>query len=212
MLGFGLTIWDYLTFLSHWRSRCLAVPAGLALATVIATMMKSPFAQQVRASRLRILAWYDQSPIGKLKAGSQNPSKECSRGPRSTQSPNEKHDHPQGANHLRPRMRQQTKTMKNKLKYSAVPLLIAAAAMFVALPASAQQTTGAPGSPSATTTIDGKQLPPPDPKFGGVIKDTRRRLQTVLAADGRAAQGRAQRAPDHDRRPGLRRLAAPLAA
>ena len=36
---------------------------------------------------------------------------------------------------------------------------------------SAQQTTGTPGSPGATTTIDGKQLPPPDPKFGGVIKD-----------------------------------------
>jgi Sulfatase len=35
----------------------------------------------------------------------------------------------------------------------------------------AQQTTGTPGSPSATTTIDGKQLPSPDPKFGGVIKD-----------------------------------------
>jgi arylsulfatase len=34
------------------------------------------------------------------------------------------------------------------------------------------QTTGTPGSPGATTTIDGKQLPPPDPKFGGVIKDT----------------------------------------
>jgi arylsulfatase len=33
------------------------------------------------------------------------------------------------------------------------------------------QTTGVPGSPAATTTIDGKQLPPPDPKFGGVIKD-----------------------------------------
>lgn len=33
------------------------------------------------------------------------------------------------------------------------------------------QVTGQPGSPSATTTIDGKQLPPPDPKFGGVIKD-----------------------------------------
>ncbi|MGO9479163.1 MAG: sulfatase-like hydrolase/transferase [Limisphaerales bacterium] len=33
------------------------------------------------------------------------------------------------------------------------------------------QTTGTPGSPGATTTIDGKQLPPPDPKFGGVIKD-----------------------------------------
>jgi arylsulfatase A-like enzyme len=37
--------------------------------------------------------------------------------------------------------------------------------------ASAQQVTGAPGSPGATTTIDGKQLPPPDPKFGGVIKE-----------------------------------------
>ena len=34
------------------------------------------------------------------------------------------------------------------------------------------QTTGTPGSPSATTTVDGKQLPPPDPKFGGVINPT----------------------------------------
>jgi arylsulfatase A-like enzyme len=34
------------------------------------------------------------------------------------------------------------------------------------------QTTGTPGSPGATTTIDGKQIPPPDPQFGGVIKDT----------------------------------------
>ena len=34
-----------------------------------------------------------------------------------------------------------------------------------------QQVTGVPGSPEATTTIDGKQLPPPDPKFGGVIKE-----------------------------------------
>ena len=33
------------------------------------------------------------------------------------------------------------------------------------------QTTGTLGSPGATTTIDGKQLPPPDPKFGGVIKE-----------------------------------------
>jgi hypothetical protein len=36
----------------------------------------------------------------------------------------------------------------------------------------AQQLTGTPGSPSATTTIDGKQLPAPEPKFGGVIKRT----------------------------------------
>jgi arylsulfatase A-like enzyme len=35
----------------------------------------------------------------------------------------------------------------------------------------AQQVTGVLGSPSATTTIGGKQLPPPDPKFGGVIEE-----------------------------------------
>src|SRR5215472_8742053 len=35
----------------------------------------------------------------------------------------------------------------------------------------AVQITGELGSPSATTTIDGKQLPPPDPKFGGVINE-----------------------------------------
>ena len=38
--------------------------------------------------------------------------------------------------------------------------------------AMAQQVNGTLGSPSATTTIDGKQLPPPPPKFGGVIKET----------------------------------------
>src|SRR5262245_30141489 len=38
--------------------------------------------------------------------------------------------------------------------------------------ASAQQITGTPGSPGATMTIDGKQLPPEPPKFGGEIKDT----------------------------------------
>jgi arylsulfatase A-like enzyme len=37
--------------------------------------------------------------------------------------------------------------------------------------AQAQQTTGTPGAPSATTTIDGKQLPNPQPPFGGVIKN-----------------------------------------
>jgi arylsulfatase A-like enzyme len=36
----------------------------------------------------------------------------------------------------------------------------------------AQQVTGTPGSPSATTTVDPKQLPAPAPKFGGVIKET----------------------------------------
>ena len=35
----------------------------------------------------------------------------------------------------------------------------------------AQQTSGTPGSPEATTTITGQQIPPPDPKFGGVIRE-----------------------------------------
>jgi arylsulfatase len=42
----------------------------------------------------------------------------------------------------------------------------------------AQETTGVPGSPSATTTIDGKQLPPPPPKFGGVINETEQESKT----------------------------------
>ena len=46
----------------------------------------------------------------------------------------------------------------------------AALLLLAALPALAVETTGAPGSPS-TTTIDGRQLPAPDPKFGGVIKN-----------------------------------------
>jgi Sulfatase len=36
----------------------------------------------------------------------------------------------------------------------------------------AQQINGVPGSPSATVTINGKQLPPPPMPFGGVIKES----------------------------------------
>ena len=53
-------------------------------------------------------------------------------------------------------------------------MILAAAIAIAALGSGvtpAQQVTGTLGSPSATTTISGKQLPPPDPKFGGVIKD-----------------------------------------
>src|SRR5437773_10709637 len=39
------------------------------------------------------------------------------------------------------------------------------------LQAEQMQTTGTLGSPGATTTISGKQLPAPDPKFGGLIKE-----------------------------------------
>ena len=47
--------------------------------------------------------------------------------------------------------------------------VVALTALFAWGPAVAQQTIGTPGAPDATVTIDGKQLPPPDPKFGGVI-------------------------------------------
>ena len=57
------------------------------------------------------------------------------------------------------------------MKYSLFLALIAATTMSGALPVRAQQVTGELGSPSATTSIDGKQLPAPDPKFGGVIKN-----------------------------------------
>ena len=36
----------------------------------------------------------------------------------------------------------------------------------------AQQINGVPGSPDATVTIDGKQIPPPPMPFGGVIKES----------------------------------------
>ena len=72
--------------------------------------------------------------------------------------------------------------------------------------ARAQQITGVPGSPDATVTLDGKQLPPPPMKFGGVIKESAKDSNAVVAAARRAAQGRAQRPPHHDRRPGLRRF------
>ena len=51
--------------------------------------------------------------------------------------------------------------------------LLAGAALLLlsCVAALAQQITGVPGSPEATTTITGKQLPQPAPKFGGVIKE-----------------------------------------
>src|ERR1700751_3288354 len=55
------------------------------------------------------------------------------------------------------------------MKLSALLISAANLAVFAIAPTLAQQTTGTPGSPSATTTIDGKYLPPPPPKFGGEI-------------------------------------------
>jgi len=60
---------------------------------------------------------------------------------------------------------------RNRTGTTATALLTAAAACATPGLAQAQQITGTPGSPSATMTIDGKQLPPPPPKFEGVIKE-----------------------------------------
>jgi arylsulfatase A-like enzyme len=49
-------------------------------------------------------------------------------------------------------------------------LLVVAVLLSGGTAAMAQQITGVPGSPSATTTIDGRQLPAPAPKFGGKIE------------------------------------------
>jgi len=70
------------------------------------------------------------------------------------------------------KMRFNFRSIRNgRLALGNVVAIAVAAGLTVALAASAVETTGDPGSPSATTTISGKQLPAPDPKFGGVIED-----------------------------------------
>ncbi len=51
-------------------------------------------------------------------------------------------------------------------------LAFAAATIWASQPVAAQQINGVPGSPDATMTIDGKQLPAPPIPFGGVIKES----------------------------------------
>jgi arylsulfatase A-like enzyme len=57
-------------------------------------------------------------------------------------------------------------------KISLTLATVAALYGVAGVPAYAQQGTGVPGSPGATTTIDGKQIPPSPEKFGGVIKES----------------------------------------
>ncbi len=61
--------------------------------------------------------------------------------------------------------------MNKHVRTLACWLVGAAAGLGCGLVLAQQQTTGVPGSPSATTTVSNKQLPAPDPKFGGVIKN-----------------------------------------
>ncbi|HAB19367.1 MAG TPA: arylsulfatase [Verrucomicrobiota bacterium] len=65
-----------------------------------------------------------------------------------------------------------SKTLNSRRSRSTVIVAIALLAPCAGIVLAQQiQTTGTPGSPGATTTISGQQLPAPDPKFGGVIKD-----------------------------------------
>ena len=62
--------------------------------------------------------------------------------------------------------------MKPKLTLGFIAIIVVLmVAACTAMPARNQQITGEMGSPSATTTISGKQLPAADPAFGGVIKE-----------------------------------------
>jgi len=58
----------------------------------------------------------------------------------------------------------------SRISLILVPALTLAA--MTAVPATAQQITDTPGSPSATTTIKGDQIPPPPQEFGGKIERT----------------------------------------
>src|SRR5271169_3287064 len=54
----------------------------------------------------------------------------------------------------------------------SVLVAVVLASLLAASTVRAQQINGTPGSPSATVTIDGKQIPPPPIPFGGVIKES----------------------------------------
>src|SRR5881409_3098500 len=56
-------------------------------------------------------------------------------------------------------------------KYILMSVMLAIAVMAVAPSAWTQQINGTAGDPSATMTIDGKQIPAPPMPFGGVIKE-----------------------------------------
>ena len=84
--------------------------------------------------------------------------------------------------------------------------------LLVGTTAHAQEITGTPGAPDATTTIDGHVLPPPPQPFERRDRTQRRAVEAVLAGARRAAEGRAEHPADHDRRRRLRRAVAPSAA
>ncbi|MGB8384175.1 MAG: sulfatase-like hydrolase/transferase, partial [Dermatophilaceae bacterium] len=59
--------------------------------------------------------------------------------------------------------------MKSDTRRWRLSVVVAASFLAGASSLAAQQTTGVPCSPSATTTVDGRYLPNPPAQFGGVI-------------------------------------------
>src|SRR5262249_50697261 len=58
----------------------------------------------------------------------------------------------------------------HSMKTIALAVAALTSIVLVCIPAHGQQTTGVPGSPEATVSIEGNQLPPPPQKFGGKIE------------------------------------------
>jgi quinol monooxygenase YgiN len=74
-------------------------------------------------------------------------------------------------NQVQPIIHNSYKLMKAHKTIRSFCLALCFIASFAMLPVQGQEISGTPGSPDATTTIDGKQLPPPpDTAFGGKIE------------------------------------------
>src|SRR5579862_1746203 len=72
-------------------------------------------------------------------------------------------------------MKRQRPLTPNRRSFTLAAIRLTAILSFgllVAVAADAQQINGVPGAPTATVILDGKQLPPPPMKFGGVIKES----------------------------------------
>jgi Sulfatase len=63
-----------------------------------------------------------------------------------------------------------TKRVTRRYLALSAPLIVVC--LLAAGTGRAQQINGVPGSPDATVTIDGKQIPPPPMPFGGAIKES----------------------------------------
>ena len=82
---------------------------------------------------------------------------------------------------------------------TVLPMILLAVAMIMVMivPAMAQQVTGTLGAPDATMTIDGKQLPAPDPKYRRCHQGRCPPVESMVGAAHRAPQAGTQRPAHH---------------